>query len=129
VSRYVTRAAKPLYVETPLWGDAPDALLPGLSVDDGKSVLTHYDAEGDVAYVSRGTMRENYSEDEDQEPSIWLRRADEDDTPVGVTILDYSTTWAGRTDELADKIASFLALTPSDVRTRLNAMREASAAP
>lgn len=38
--RYVTRAAKPLYVETPLWGDAPDALLPSLSVDGEKEINT-----------------------------------------------------------------------------------------
>jgi len=38
--RYVTRATKPLYVETPLWDDQRDPLVPCLSVDGEKQVDT-----------------------------------------------------------------------------------------
>jgi hypothetical protein len=38
--RYVTRAAKPLYVETPLWDDQRESHRPDLSVDGEKSVDT-----------------------------------------------------------------------------------------
>ena len=48
--RYVTRAAKPLYVETPLWPDA-EPLHPSLTVDDGKEVDTGLvDAKGNAIY-------------------------------------------------------------------------------
>ena len=40
VPRYVTRAAKPLYVETPLWDDQRDPFHPHLNVDGEKSVDT-----------------------------------------------------------------------------------------
>jgi len=38
--RYITRAAKPLYVETPLWEDQREAFRPFLAVDDAKTVDT-----------------------------------------------------------------------------------------
>lgn len=45
--RYVTRAAKPLYVETPLWDDN-EPLRPHLSVDDAKEIDTGLvSADGD----------------------------------------------------------------------------------
>ena len=34
--RYVTRAAKPLYVETPLWDDQRESFRPCLTVDGEK---------------------------------------------------------------------------------------------
>jgi hypothetical protein len=43
VSRYFTRApraGKPLYIETPLWHDAPDALLPHIDVPEHESSFT-----------------------------------------------------------------------------------------
>lgn len=39
MSRYFTRAAKPLYFETPMWGDE-HPLLPSLSVSDHKAIET-----------------------------------------------------------------------------------------
>ncbi len=40
MSRYITRADKPLYVETPLWDDQREGLRPNLLVDDAKVVDT-----------------------------------------------------------------------------------------
>lgn len=41
MARYVTRAAKPLYVETPLWPDQVDKThCPHLDVDGAKEVDT-----------------------------------------------------------------------------------------
>lgn len=40
MSRYVTRAVKPLYVETPLLDDQRASLTPDLSVDGRKEVNT-----------------------------------------------------------------------------------------
>jgi hypothetical protein len=39
MSRYVVRAAKPLFIETPLWDDAHRS-APSLTVDDAKTVKT-----------------------------------------------------------------------------------------
>jgi hypothetical protein len=48
--RYVTRAAKPLYIETPLWGDN-EPFRPTLAVDDSKSTDTGLvDASGNAIY-------------------------------------------------------------------------------
>ena len=48
--RYVTRAGKPLYIETPLWNDS-EPLHPSLSVDDSKEVDTGLvDAKGNSIY-------------------------------------------------------------------------------
>jgi hypothetical protein len=40
VSRYVTRAAKPAFIETPLWDDQCSSLTPDLHVDGEKEVDT-----------------------------------------------------------------------------------------
>lgn len=40
MSRYVTRANKPLFVETPLWDDQRGGMMPELSVDGAKEVNT-----------------------------------------------------------------------------------------
>lgn len=51
MTRYVTRAAKPLYVETPLWDDQRCSLKPDLDVDDAKEVDTGLvSAAGDPIY-------------------------------------------------------------------------------
>jgi hypothetical protein len=34
------RAARPLYVETPLWGDQKKPLVPAISVDEQRAVRT-----------------------------------------------------------------------------------------
>ena len=48
--RYVTRAAKPLYIETPLWDDNEPG-IPSLSVDDAKETDTGLvDAQGYSIY-------------------------------------------------------------------------------
>jgi hypothetical protein len=48
--RYVTRAAKPLYIETPLWDDSEPG-LPSLSVDGEKKTDTGLiDASGHSIY-------------------------------------------------------------------------------
>lgn len=39
MARYVTRAAKPLYIETPLWGD-DEPHRPNLTVDSHEAVFT-----------------------------------------------------------------------------------------
>lgn len=38
--RYVTRASKPLYVETPLWDEQREGLRADVTVDDAKEVDT-----------------------------------------------------------------------------------------
>lgn len=38
--RYVIRADKPLFIETPLWDDQRESLKPNLSVDGEKTVNT-----------------------------------------------------------------------------------------
>lgn len=40
MSRYVIRADKPLFVETPLWDDQRESLKPSLTVDGRKEVDT-----------------------------------------------------------------------------------------
>lgn len=40
MSRYVTRANKPLYIETPLWDDQRESFRPDLTVDGEKEVDT-----------------------------------------------------------------------------------------
>lgn len=51
MSRYVTRATKPLYVETPLWEDQRQGLTPDLSVDGEKEVDTGLvDPRGQAIY-------------------------------------------------------------------------------
>jgi hypothetical protein len=45
---YVTRAAKPLFVETPLWDDQRAGMNPSLSVDGAREVDTGLiNADGD----------------------------------------------------------------------------------
>lgn len=38
--RYVTRASRPLFIETPLWDDDRHGMTPDLSVDEAKEVDT-----------------------------------------------------------------------------------------
>jgi hypothetical protein len=40
MSRYVIRAHKPLYVETPLWDDQREGMRPEITVDGEKEVDT-----------------------------------------------------------------------------------------
>lgn len=40
MARYVIRSDMPLYVETPLWDDNRDPLIPSLTVDGRKEVNT-----------------------------------------------------------------------------------------
>lgn len=48
--RYVTRAGKPLFIETPLWG-GDEPLHPSLSVDGAKEVDTGLiDGSGNAIY-------------------------------------------------------------------------------
>jgi hypothetical protein len=50
VTRYITRAAKPLFVETPLWDDV-EPHRPSIVVDDSKEVDTGLvDASGYAIY-------------------------------------------------------------------------------
>ena len=84
--------------------------------------MAHYDAEGDVAYISRGTSRQNYSDDDPDEPRIWLRRADDNDAPVGVTVFDYRELWESDADGLATRIATFLSAPAGDVKSRLSGL-------
>ena len=56
MSRYFTRAAKPLYVETPLWNDS-DPLLPGISVADHTPSFTGLlDAKGEEIWRAPNPM-------------------------------------------------------------------------
>lgn len=54
--RYITRAAKPLYVETPLWGDV-EPHRPSLSVDGHEPVFTGIlDAKGEEIWRAPNPM-------------------------------------------------------------------------
>ena len=86
------------------------------------NVFTHLDRGADIAYVSRGQPREAYSDEDPSEPSIWLRRADEDDAPVGVTVMEFSRYWGERREDLVQRVSTFLSLPQDDVRLRLNGL-------
>lgn len=86
------------------------------------NVFTHYDKDHDIAYISRGTPREAYAEDDSEFPSIWLRRSDEDDTPLGVTVFEFSHFWSAQKEKLVEKIAAFMSLGKDDIKIRLGGM-------
>lgn len=56
MSRYFTRAAKPLYVETPLWPDS-QPLVPGVQVADHEAAFTGLlDAKGEEIWRQPNPM-------------------------------------------------------------------------
>jgi hypothetical protein len=63
VPRYITRAAKPGFIETPLWGDE-EKMRPHLSVDDHDPVFTGLlDAKGDEIWRAPNPMGFGRNED------------------------------------------------------------------
>ncbi len=56
MARYITRAAKPLYIETPLWGN-DESLKPALAVTDHRPTFTGLlDASGDEIWKAPNPM-------------------------------------------------------------------------
>jgi len=84
------------------------------------SVYSSYDRDSDVFYVSKGGAQEAYVNDPEQEAGLWFRQSVDDDSPVGVTVFMFEHNWnPGRLHELAEQIAKFLFVLPSEIEARM----------
>lgn len=86
-------------------GFAPRAFRPPLTVD--------YDSDADVLYVSLGRPVPAEGEYVDD---IIYRYAMKDNSPSGVTVIDYrGNNWDKKVDELAKLIAKHLAISERNI--------------
>lgn len=72
------------------------------------SIYSNYDDNADLLYISKGTARDADVIDSDEDDRIWYRAAEEDNSPVGVTIFDLRGHWRERVQELAGMVSRFL---------------------
>jgi hypothetical protein len=83
------------------------------------SIYSNYDEDADLLYISKGTAREAYVVDSDEDDRIWYRAAEEDDSPIGVTIFDLRRYWRQRVHELVQLISSFLNVPSAEIEGRI----------
>lgn len=72
-------------------------------------VFAEYDSAADVLYVTVGKIGRPAWTDEDEIGLVW-RFSEEDDLPIGVTIIDFREVWALRRKELVRRMAEKLRL-------------------
>ena len=86
--------------------------------DSSGALYTNYDEQHDIFYISKGSARLEYSEDDPDYEMLWLRRNDDDNSPQGVTIFGLKRIAGDERDNLFQRIALFLGATKDDIRLR-----------
>ena len=84
------------------------------------ALYSNYDKMHDVLYISKGITAAEYSEDDTEYASLWLRRNEENDEPQGVTVFGLGKMSDIDRNVIVDRISSFLGVTRDAVRLRAN---------
>jgi hypothetical protein len=88
--------------------------------DSSGTLYSNYDEPHDVFYLSRGSAKPEYAEDDPKYPDVWLRKNEEDDVAQGVTIFGLKNRSPEDIDELYQHVALFLGVTKDEVGLRIN---------
>lgn len=92
---------------------------PPLIWDVSEGLYSHFDADSDVLYLSVGEARESYGEPSEDSLDIWLRYADDNDDPTGVTIFSASAKSKEAIDSLIKVVATHLGISVAPVKRRI----------
>jgi hypothetical protein len=89
-----------------------------LVYSSANSVYSNFDKDADIFYLSKGQAREAYAEDFSDDERLWLRRAEDDGAPIGITAFDFRSHWGTKIDVLINAVSRFLGILPSEVEVR-----------
>ena len=79
-----------------------------------------YDQASDVLYVSTDNAGPGYGEEADAPGLVWRYR-DDDDSLMGVTVMDFGSYWRPRLPQLVEEFSAHFGLAPHVVRGVLEA--------
>jgi hypothetical protein len=101
---------------------SPKNSISGMIVwDQTTGLYVSYDKNSDVLYISHEDARADYAND-DEDPIIWFRFHEDDESPAGVTVFQAATMWAKQQPDLTNRISTFLHIQPQDVEQRIKAL-------
>jgi len=81
---------------------------------------TDFDEDGDIVYISKGSVIDTYAAEDDADGDIWYCKSDSDDAPVGVTIFRAREREQKNSGWIAGVASAFLGLTREQINDCLN---------
>ena len=87
--------------------------------DESNGLYTHFDAEEDILYLSRGPAVDSYARISEHDERFWFRYSDADDSKTGVTIFGARKMQADDPEDLAKRVADFLGVGRPQVLERI----------
>jgi len=87
--------------------------------DSATGLHASYDKSADILYVSRGSAREAYAEDSEEDERLWFRYYDDDNSPAGMTIFQFGVRPNVEKQAIIKQISEFLNVSVVEVEGRV----------